>query len=121
MRVWKGKQNDRLQAVTWKSDECRIDYGHYGDKKECVLTPVTAVIYLNGPQRYWPGTLTDTIPAVIMFPPVDPITSIFELDFSTVGAILDGGCCPDNTTKALTDGANGFLLRLFHVRRRKLP
>lgn len=39
------------------------------------------------------------MPVVIMVPPVDPISNIFEGDLSTDGAMEDGGRSPENSKK----------------------
>lgn len=39
------------------------------------------------------------MPVVIMVPPVDPISNVFDGDLSTDGAMEDGGRSPENSKK----------------------
>lgn len=39
------------------------------------------------------------MPVVIMVPPADPISNVFDGDLSTDGAMEDGGRSPENSKK----------------------
>ena len=65
---------------------------------------------------WFPWVRTEASPVVIMLPPVDPITSVFDGALSTVGAMEEGGCSPANTTKGLSDRPDGSRLHQWKER-----
>lgn len=99
---FKGHHGPRVHKQNWSSDgvlqvltEPQVVHERLesnGNRKHCSKQPQPATDW-RWSESSW--ILTETMAVGIMAPPVEPITKILDGDFSTEGAMEDGGRSPE--------------------------